>query len=575
MRFNLSGRLSEVSNCFKLNQRNLLALLILVIPLFYLFASIYFRIILGSPSLRSIDPDYVYFMTGLNISEGFFKVAHIDHPGTPLQYFVAIVFKLTYWLRGHSTPYTEDVLSHPDLYLSIVNISVNIILTIALFISGMFVFRKTGSVIYAMLIQNIPLISAIWYELIGRVTPELIIPLPMIALTMLLIGYVSSNNENFSKKELVLLSLILAFGLSVKLTLIPLWVIPLIIVKGWKQKAVVIAMAVLFFLIIAFPVTLQLEKFWNWSKALFIHSGQYGNGEVNFIDIPKLKENVLQIIQLQKYFTIVTGLMVVVAIFAFFRLRKTKEPGLRKKLIIAFAVLITIGLQVIMAGKHYESRYFLPALMFGPFLIYLLAEISREFFSSKYVKFGLMTAIAVFIIWNINQQKGTINFTSEAFENQINARQQTKNIIETFEKESIKIIVSQDYGCPMIEYALHFSTVWSAHDLKSRYLEYLAKKYPNTYQYTTWDGKFIYWGEAFDLQKIIGNKIPVYLYLEKNTEELYAKTIEKLSEYGNDFLTEKELLFENSINHEGLIQLHFSALTPDSLNSVKQMPVKQ
>jgi hypothetical protein len=555
MRLNLFGNLLVAKSLKQDRLNNKLNFLILFIPLFYLFTSLYFRLILGNLSLRSTDPDYVYFMTGLNISEGILKVIHIDHPGTPLQYLVALIFKLTYWLRGHSTPYYEDVLSHPDLYLSIVNVSANLILAIALFASGMFVFRKTGSVIYAMLIQNIPLISVIWYELIGRVTPELIIPLPMFALTILFIGYVSSNNENFSKKELVMLSLIMAFGLSVKLTLIPIWVIPLIVVRGWRQKVAVIIMSVLFFLIIAFPVTLQLEKFWNWSKDLFIHSGQYGSGEVNFVDIPKLKENVLQIIQLQKYFTIVTCVMAVVVIYSFFILRKTKKPGLRKKVTITFAILLSIGLQVIMAGKHYESRYFLPALMFGPLLIYLLAEISGEFFSSRYVKFGLMTSIVIFIIWNFKQQVGTINYTSEAFENQINARQQTKNIIESFEKESIKIIVSQDYGCPMIEYALHFSTVWSDHDLKPRYLEYLARKYPNTYQYTTWDGKFIFWGEAFDPQKIIDYKIPVYVYLEKYSEELYVNTIEKLSEYGKGFLIKKKLLFENPVNGEAILKL--------------------
>jgi len=255
----------------KLNQlnNNNFKYLILLIPVFYLFTGIYFRLILGSPSLRSIDPDYVYFMTGLNISEGFLKVIHIDHPGTPLQYLVALIFKLTYWLRGHSTPYYEDVLSHPDLYLSIVNVSVNLILAIALFASGMFVFRKTGSVIYAMLIQNIPLISAIWYELIGRVTPELIIPLPMIALTMLFIGYVSSNNENFSKKELVLLSLIMAFGLSVKLTLIPLWVIPLIVVRGWRQKVAVIIMSVLFFFDYCFSCNSSVGKILELVKGPF------------------------------------------------------------------------------------------------------------------------------------------------------------------------------------------------------------------------------------------------------------------------------------------------------------------
>jgi hypothetical protein len=316
-------------------------------------------------------------------------------------------------------------------------------------------------------------------------------------------------------------------------------------------------MSVLFFLLIAFPVTLQLEKFWNWGKDLFLHSGQYGSGEENIVNIPKLKENFLQIIQLQKYFSIVTGMLIILVVFSYFKMKKNRDSKLRKIVIVTFSVLLSIAIQVIMAGKHYEVRYFLPALMLGPLLIYLLAETLLNIFPSKYLKFGLMAAIGVFIVWNINVQKGTINFTSEAFEKQISARKQTKNIVETLEKESIKIIVSQDYGCPMIEYALHFSTVWSYHKLRPQYVERLAEMYPNTYQYTTWDGKFIYWGEPFDAEKIIDLKIPVYLYLENGTEELYNKTIEKLLELGKTFKVENSTIFENQVNGERILKLSF------------------
>jgi hypothetical protein len=545
-----SIRLSQINNK--------LYFLILIIPLFYLFVSVYFRLILGDISLRSIDPDYVYFMTGLNIAEGHFKVLHIDHPGTLLQYITAIIFKITYWLRGNSTTFVEDVLNHSDLYLSVVNITVNVILAIALFAVGLFVFRRTGSIIYGILIQNIPFITAIWYELIGRVTPELIIPLPIIALSALLVSYINNDKEKFSKTELVLLSLIMAFALSVKLTLIPLWIIPFIIVKEWRQKIAVIFLSIFFFLIIAFPVTLQLEKFWNWGKDLFMHSGQYGNGEVNVVNISKLIENFQQIIQLQKYFTIITGIMILVTSLMFLRLRKTFRNKLQKIVVVTFSILCSIAIQVFMVGKHYEVRYFLPALMFAPILIYLLAETIKELFPSKYVNMIVIAAITIFVIWNINEQKGTINFTSEAFEMQINARQQTKIIIQNLEKESIKIIVSQDYGCPMIEYALHFSTVWSIHELKPQYLEYLAKMYPNTYQYTTWDGRFIWWGEEFNPQKIIETQTPVYLYLEKNNEENYKKSIAKLSEYGKDCIISSKLLYESPVNGEGVLQLFYS-----------------
>jgi hypothetical protein len=156
------------------------------------------------------------------------------------------------------------------------------------------------------------------------------------------------------------------------------------------------------------------------------------------------------------------------------------------------------------------------------------------------------------------QQKGVINYTSEAFESQINARKDTRNIAQTFEKESIKVIVSQDYGCPFVEYALHFATVWSVPSFRTRYLEILARLYPNTYQYTTWDGRFIFWGEPFDPEKVILQKIPVYIYLEKNSEEIYQKTVEKLLGNKIGYEVESKLLFENPVNKEALIRLFIS-----------------
>ncbi|HNQ37283.1 MAG TPA: hypothetical protein PKJ58_04930, partial [Prolixibacteraceae bacterium] len=86
--------------------------LLLLIPLFYLAAGLYFRLILDDPSLRSVDPDYVYFCTGLNMAEGHFKVAHIDHPGTPLQVITALVFRLVWWFRGEGGGFTGDVLQN-------------------------------------------------------------------------------------------------------------------------------------------------------------------------------------------------------------------------------------------------------------------------------------------------------------------------------------------------------------------------------------------------------------------------------------------------------------------------------
>jgi hypothetical protein len=541
--------------------------LLLLFPVFYFFAGAFFRFILEEPSLRSIDPDYVYFMTGLNISEGYLKVKHIDHPGSPLQYLVALVFRIVWLFRKNPSGFTEDVLGHPDLYLSMVNVVITVVVSLSLFWAGKYVYKKTESIVYGMLVQTLPFISIILYEIIGRITPELLLPLPMLALSAFLIGGLSSKNEEFRNKDFMLLSLILAFGLSLKLTLIPLWIIPLIIVKSWRSKVLVLVSGIVFFLIIAFPVTLQIERFWNWTKDLFIHSGQYGSGEENILDFVQLKENFGKIVRLQKHFTFLVAALIVIIPIAIIWFKKRQTSHSKKLIAISVAVLAAILAQVVISGKHYAPRYFMPALMFTPVILFLLAEIIKTFYRSKILNAALALGITFFLFWNVKQQLGVINYTAEAYEKQIAARNLTRNMAETFEKSGIKIIVSQDYGCPFPEYALHFSTVWSAPDLHEKYLEKLAKLYPKTYQFTTWDGRFIYWATPLNLDNIISENTPVYVYLEKNDKELYEKTIAKLGEvFEKDFSVQKKLLFENPVNNEALLQLFFSNQFSNSEN---------
>ena len=528
---------------------------LLLFPLLFFFSGIYFRLILGDPSLRSVDPEFVYFMTGLNISEGFFKVIHIDHPGTPLQYLVAIVFRITYFLRGNSTEYVEDVLRHPDLYLSMVNLTITALLVITLFIAGRYVFKKTGSLLYGMLIQTIPFIAVILYELIGRITPEILIPFPIIALTTFLTGHIADKKEKFSITDFVILGFIMGFGLSIKLTLIPILIIPLIIVDSWKGKLITIVLSVIFFLIIAFPVTLQIDRFWNWGKDLFLHSGQYGSGEKNVINLAKMKENLGLIYNLQKHFSYLTIMMILLIPFSFLWLGKQKSPILTKKLVISAAIVITIIIQAIISGKHYAPRYFMPALLLGPLLIFLFIEIIKEFYSYRLLNTGLMLILAIFMFWNFMQQIGTINYTSQAFEQQITAKLETKIFEKTIEKESVKIIATIDFGSPLNECALLYSTIWSIHSLKPNYINHLSKIFPNTYQYTLWGDNFHYWGEVLNPDKLIAEQTPVYLFLENDSPELYAKVLDKTFK---DYPVENEIVFNNPVTKERVLKLQIS-----------------
>ncbi len=539
--------------------QNLKIVSLIIYPLFYLFAGFYFNSLIGGLSLISVDPDYVYFISGLTISEGYFKPGHIDHPGSPLQYLIAIVLRITYLFRKNTgVPYMDDVLGNPDIYISVVNLTLTVIIAVSVFWAGMYVFSKTKSFVYGLIIQTVPFVPFALYETIGRIVPELLFPLPLLTLSSFLIVKITSHNKKYSRNEILLLSIIMAFALSVKLTMISLFVIPLLTLKPWRKKLTFAGFSLLFFLIFSLPATLQIERFWEWITNLFMHSGRYGSGSKNIVDIQVFVQNLKTIAGLYRYFTYFIVFQIFFIPGSYFLLRKKKKTELNK-IMLSVSLLLAILIQALITAKHYAPQYFVPAVMLNALLLLLNIEIIRAIFSGRLVLSISAVFLIVFLVWHLNDQIINLNYSSEGIGNRVMARKETGHYIKAVEKESIKIIVSQDYGCPMQEYAILFGTAWLANPLKPCYAEILGKLYPNTYQYTTFDNLFRFWGKEFDLEKIAVQNIPVYVYLENNNEELYEKTCAKLKEISErDFSVQKKLLFENPVNNEVLLQLFFS-----------------
>lgn len=541
------------------NTNQLQKALLFIIPLLYFIAAGYFRNLLGNLSLRSCDPEYIYFMSGLTLSDGNLKLGHIDNPGTPLQVLVALVFRITNLFRSTSLPYVEDILLHPDLYLSVASIFIAAVTTVLLLFAGLKVYKTTRSVFYAMLVQTAPFLPVIWYDLVGRVAPELVMPFPVVLLTVLIVS-VYFSNEKTTTKDLVFFSLLSAFGLSIKLTYLPLWFIPFLIIDGWKKRVYFIGLSFVFFLIMAFPMTLRFEVFLGWVKNLFFHSGQYGSGESNIIDFASLGTNLKELYGYEKrYFYVFFGLIAtLVAYLGYFRKKAEKRISL-----IAIAVIVTIILQVIMVGKHYAHRYFIPVLMLQPLLVFLLAEIIKKFYPKKVTTLLVSFGIVLFFVWQIQFNKEWLPIKTQAMGTDIENRMQTWHVAQSLEKDSYKIIASQNYGCPFIEYTLTYSTVWASHKKQEEYKPILARFYPDTYNFFTWDNSMKYWGEKFNAQKAAASGKKIYLYLERNEEELYNRTINKLQEEnGAPFEVEKDTVFLNDKTGEIIYQLTLKESLP-------------
>lgn len=530
-------------------------ILLLIFPVIYFIAGSYFRNLLGNLSLRTCDPEYIYFMSGLTLSDGNLKLGHIDNPGTPLQVLVALVFRITYLFRSAPVPYVEDVLSHPDLYLSVVSLFITAATILLLLFAGVRVYQSTKSVFYALLVQTAPFLPVIWYDLVGRVAPELMMPFPVVLLTVLIIS-VYFRNEKTNTRDLIFFSLLSAFGLSIKLTFLPLWFIPFLIMDGWKKRLSFIGLSFVFFLMMAFPMTLRFEVFLGWVKNLFLHSGTYGSGDTNIIDLTSLGTNLKELYGYEKRFFYVFFAMIALLAGYLLYFRKKAEKRIS---IITVAVIITIVLQIVMVGKHYAHRYFIPVLMLQPLLVFILAELIKKFHPKKITNILISSGIAFFFIWQVQFHKQWLPIKTEAMGTDIENRISSWHVAQTLEKDSYKIIASQNYGCPFIEYTLMYSTVWASHQKREEYQPILAKLYPNTYNFFTWDNTLRFWGEQFDAQKMMESGKKIYLYLERNEEELYQRTISKLVEENSDpFTAERTIVYNNPATNEIIYLLQFN-----------------
>jgi hypothetical protein len=523
-----------------------------IIPILYFIIGSYFRYLLGDLSLRSLDPDYVYFITGLEASLGHFNVTHIDHPGTPLQFLMGLIYQITFLFRPGNVSLLEDAFRNPDLYMAVSNLAITGIITALLFYSGQRIYRKTGSILYGLLIQCTPFLPVIWFDIIGRIVPELLLPIPVILIELFLMELVFFEEETESRKQVIFLSAVSAFGLSIKLTFIPVWIIPLLILKTRKSKLNFLALAIIFFLFFAIPVIFRLSAFTGWMKTIFIHSGQYGGGEANFVNWTEFWANLQFLWAYERWFLVTVLITFILAIAYFLMFRKKSN---KKLLLVTGAVLLTVLLQTGMVCKHFGHRYYIPVLLMLPLLVFLISETVKKLLNGR-MQILVSSGLIVFLIAFFVHQLPWIKMKSEAMGTDMAQRTETWHFVSTLDPNAIRIITTQNYGGPFKEYALMTSYAWAGGQQKY-FKETLARIYPDSYLYFTWDNTIRFWGNELTKKKIAESKKPVYLYIENDAQELYQKTLAKFPFMTDSLKVVPELLFRNEKTKEVVYKLNF------------------
>lgn len=339
-------------------------LLLVILPVVLFTISVFFKSSKGEFYIgRYYDPSYAYLINSLNTVNGQ-SIGHFDHPGTPVQIIGAAT--LYFQKSGMSeSEFTKLVFSDPERFLSVINMAFIVMISLSLFIFGYIVFVRSGNIITAMLLQLAPFSSVTIFYNMTNVSPEPMIIFSMLIFLSIVVGYIYESDDPKKKsfKYIYLLGFISGFLLSVKISVFPVMIVPLILLCGYKKKLVYLLISGLIFLIII-AITMSYENVLalvSLLKRIAVRSGAYGFGSQDMIVAESFFGNLKKIFYYDIYFVIsyFTSLGSLIYIFSSGKSRTVNVKML--KLLVGIVLMMT--LQLIIVSKHFQIYYMLPALM--------------------------------------------------------------------------------------------------------------------------------------------------------------------------------------------------------------------
>ncbi|MEO8209623.1 MAG: hypothetical protein ABI840_03595, partial [bacterium] len=448
-----------------------------------------------------------------------------------------------------------DVLTRPEPYLFFINKVLVTINSIGLFLLGVFTYRFSKNIYLSLLIQLSPFTSIeIYYGLI-IVTPENFIIFVCICFIGIIIYYLYRIDIHMKQplKFVLILGLVCGLGLASKLYFIPLIVIPLTIIKGFKNSIIFLFTFVLSFLIFISPALSHFDYFLIWVKDLFINSGKHGGGESNIINTSSFLKNVIMIFTKDYIFGLAYLFTLITLLTKKLLYKKHRDLNLKKITMVLTGIFITFTFQIIIVGKHYSQYYMLPSFMLSVLAITLSAYIFSSLITKYQTGFKLeyltIPLIAIFASWGILQIILSYN----------EGDLQRKDAMEAlyFVRDNYpEALVISSFGTANPQCALAFASQYGSGQSQS-YRNLLSQMYSSKIFYNQWRNVFYTTFDPSDLKNTLlsSKTILVVLVSTFGSIEQFIKTFKEITQksdvtYTQLFSNKKmEFIYELKINH--------------------------
>lgn len=385
----------------------------------------------------------------------------------------------------------------------------------------------------------------------GRVYVEMLFLIPVFIIEVLLLERLYSTQKAI-RTQSVAYGMAVGVGLSMKMTFLPFVFLPFFILERKKEWARYLLALVLTFFISSLTVLVQFRKFLYWMGGLFMHNGTYQGGAKTVIDAQLFVLNIQKIFYLNPWLFFIALILLV---FVVLQVIRKRDDRILKR--INLGILTVLAGFIFIAGKHFEVRYFIAAELMFPLLLILIHKNIETRLTGRTYHYFILFILVTMVGYRLSKVIPYARIVSRSVEQQVTAREQTRNAVSMLSKDSYQVIVSQDYGSPFKAYAIMYAFCMGGKNWPGRDSQ-LSELFPNTYQFFTWDNTLKFWGIPFDPDAVIQSGKPLYIYLEKDNEALYQRTLHKLLGEELKYNIEKKPIFINKNNLEAVYQLILS-----------------
>jgi hypothetical protein len=487
-------------------------------------------------------------MNGLLLAGLHPDIPYVYHPGTPMMCLIAIVIRVVHLFRP-GAGMVADVMANPELYIRASVITANWIAATAVAFLGWVAFRRTKRILPAILFQAIPFAHTLSLEPLSRLIPEaLMTAVVSLWLIWLLCQYTESENTTGGKRVSLVFGALYGLSVAVKLTFLPYVVIPLLVLRKWKDRFRFAWSSVVSFFLFAFPILFHHNYFVKWVKNIIIHTGKYGSGDKGVINVADFAGNIQLLIDNNRFLLIALSLLLVALVI--FRVGHRPMSSLMQfRFRLGLAFLLTAGLEFIMAAKQFSYHYMLPAILLTVPAILLAGDLI-----SARLKYRVTLAVPLTLIFLF----GVAIKLAPQVREQLHHMQQVNNrraeAVHRFmalRTEAPTIVVCSYYGCSAVEYALSFGLHESG-KYGERLTASMKKIHPDTYLYFPWNETFYYGKREIKPDEIVAQG-EFNLLVAGYTEELTGKVSSTLVPDPQGWKLEK--VYTDSTVSEALFRL--------------------